>query len=331
MFRITPTIKIDNTVICKMIISIWLIIWHNEAMDYLSKIGIFIEVAKHESFAGAARELGITTSAVSKQVQNLEHELKAKLFNRTTRNVALTEEGTLFFERARHALDDIQEAKEQLNDLKAKPHGTIKVSVPASFGQTHLKKPLAEFAVLYPEVTLDISFDDRKVNIAEEGYDLVIRIGVLTDSSMIARKLIDCPIHVCASPKYLKKNGTPKTPEDLAKHNVVAYTRHKGTHEWRYKHKESDDENVIALNSSFKADAASMMIEASLQGIGIIITPEFFLHKHIISGKLVKLLEDYETTPKRAVYALFQPNRYLSTRLKLLIEHLDTYCQTITL
>ena len=115
-------------------------------MDTLSRIHIFVEVARHESFAGAARELGITASAVSKQVQNLEHALKVKLFNRTTRNVALTEEGALFFERTRHALDDIEEAKEQLNDLKAKPHGTIKISVPAAFGISHLKTPLAEFA-----------------------------------------------------------------------------------------------------------------------------------------------------------------------------------------
>lgn len=294
-------------------------------MDYLSRIGIFLEVAKNESFSGAARELGITSSAVSKQVQNLEHELKAKLFNRTTRNVALTEEGALFFERTRHALDDIEEAKDQLNELKSKPRGTIKISVPAALGQSHLKKPLAEFATLYPEVMLYISFDDRLINIAEEGFDLVIRIGALQDSSMIARKLVDAPVVVCASPDYLKKHGTPKTPDDLSEHNVVAYTRNKGAHEWRYKGNKTGYEGVISLNSRFKADAADMMIEASIQGLGIVIMPVFFLTKHMESGALVKLLKSYQTWPQRSVYAVFPPNRYLSTRIRLLIDHLDTY------
>jgi DNA-binding transcriptional LysR family regulator len=298
-------------------------------MDNLSRINIFLEVAKHESFVGAARELGITSSAVSKQVQNLEHELKAKLFNRTTRNVALTEEGALFFERTRHALDDIAEAKEQLKDLIAKPTGTIKVSVPNAFGQSHLKKPLAEFARLYPEVTLDIYFDDRIVNIAEEGFDLVIRIADLQDSSMIARRLIDAPICVCASPEYLKKYGTPKTPEDLTGHNVVAYTRNKGAHEWRYKDNKTSYEGVVTLNSTIKADNAEMMMEASIQGLGIVIMPVFYLTKYLDNGQLVKLMNRHETWPKRNVYAIFQPNRYLSNRLRLLIEHLDAYCQNI--
>jgi DNA-binding transcriptional LysR family regulator len=298
-------------------------------MDYLSRIGIFLEVARQESFAGAARKLGITSSAVSKQVQNLEYELKVKLFNRTTRNVSLTEEGALFFERTRHALDDIAEAKDQLNDLKAKPSGSIRISVPNSFGQSHLKKPLAEFACLYPEVTLDVSFDDRLVNIAEEGFDLVIRIGVLQDSSMIARKLIEAPIYVCASPEYLEKRGTPQTPEDLSDHCVVAYTRNKGAHEWHYKDRRDGGEGIVALNSHFKADSAEMMIEASAQGLGVVITPAFFVLDHLQSGRLVRILEGYENWPQRNVYAMFQPNRYLSTRLRLLIEHLDAYCQTI--
>ena len=297
-------------------------------MDTLSRIGIFIEVAKHESFVGAARHMGITTSAVSKQIQNLEHSLKAKLFHRTTRKVTLTEEGALFYERTRHALDDIEEAKEQLHDLKAKPYGTIKISVPASFGASHLKKPLAEFASKYPEVTMNVSFDDRTVNIAEEGYDLAIRIGSLQDSSMIARKLIDVDFTVCASPIYFEKNGVPKTPEDLINHNVIAYTRNKGAHEWQYE--TSDGKfGTTKLSSSFKADSAVMMIEASLNDIGIIIMPTLFIKQYIASGELLEVLAEYKTVPERNVYAVFPPNRYLSTRVRLLIEHLDQFCQSI--
>ncbi len=302
---------------------------YNGRMDYLSRIGVFLEVARHESFAGAARALGITGSAVSKQVQNLEHELKVKLFNRTTRNVALTEEGALFFERTRHALDDIAEAREQLNDLAVKPRGAIRISVPTAFGQSHLKTPLAEFAKKYQEVTLDISFDDRVINIVEEGFDIAIRIGTLQDSSLIARKLIDAPVCVCASPEYLQTHGTPQTPEDLATHCVVAYTRNKGTHEWRYKDMQTGAEGVVPLNSRLKADNAEMMLEASLQGLGIVIMPIFYLKPHLDSGQLVELMPHHHSWPQRNVYALFQPNRYLSTRLRLLIEHLHGYCQGI--
>lgn len=294
-------------------------------MDSLSRIGIFVEVAKQESFAGAARALGITSSAVSKQVQNLEHELKTKLLNRTTRKVSLTEEGALFLERAGRALDDIAEAKEQINELKATPRGTLRVSVPMSFGISHLKRPIAEFASLYPEVTLDVSFDDRLVDIAEEAFDVVIRIGLLRDSTMIVRKLSDAPIHVYASPAYLERHGAPATADDLAHHNVLAYTRNRGAHEWRYKGPDGR-EGVVALQSSFRADAAEMMIEAACRGIGIMISPVFFVADAVAEKRVVRILADHTAWPERGVYALFPPSRYLSTRLRLFVDYLDAYC-----
>ena len=297
-------------------------------MDSLSRIGIFIEVAKQESFAGAARALGITSSAVSKQVQNLEHELRAKLLNRTTRKVSLTEEGALFFERASRALDDLQEAREEIYELKATPRGTLRVSVPMAFGSSHLKRPIAEFAATYPEVTLDVSFDDRLVNIAEEAFDVVLRIGVLEDSSMIARRLAPVPIVACASPAYLARHGTPAAPDDLTRHNVLAYTRNKGAHEWRYKGPDGR-EGLVSLESTFRADAAEMMTEAALQGLGIMISPVFFLTDALAAGALVPILAEYRTWPERNLYAVFPPNRYLSTRLRLFVDHLDAYCRKL--
>lgn len=294
-------------------------------MDSLSRIGIFVEVAKQESFAGAARALGITSSAVSKQVQNLEHELKTKLLNRTTRKVSLTEEGALFLDRAGRALEDIEEAKEQINELKATPRGTLRVSVPMSFGISHLKRPIAEFATLYPDVTLDVSFDDRLVDIAEEAFDVVIRIGVLRDSAMIARKLADAPVHVYTSPAYLARHGIPASADDLARHNVLAYTRNRGAHEWRYKAPDGR-EGVVPLQSSFRADAAEMMIEAACRGIGIMISPAFFVAEALAENRLVRILADHTAWPERGVYALFPPNRYLSTRLRLFVDYLDAYC-----
>lgn len=294
-------------------------------MENLSRIGVFIAVAKQESFAAAARELGITSSAVSKQVQNLEFELKTKLLNRTTRRVSLTEEGAIFYDRASRALDDIREATDQLNELKATPRGPLRVSVPSSFGVEHLVEPIASFAKLYPDVAMDVVFDDRLTDMTQEGFDLSIRIGPMRDSAMIARKLMPCPIYICASAEYIAQHGAPQTPEDLANHNVLAYTRNKGAHELRYRDGQGQDK-LVSLHSSFKCDAAEMMVEAACQGLGIIVSPVFFVKRPIDQGRLQRLLVDCETTPERFLFAMFPPNRFLSTRLRLFIDHISGWC-----
>ncbi|MGE4313544.1 MAG: LysR family transcriptional regulator [Pseudobdellovibrionaceae bacterium] len=297
-------------------------------MDSLSRIAIFIAVAKAESFTGAARELGLTSSAVSKQIQNLEYELKVKLLNRTTRRVSLTEEGSLFYERASRALEDIAEAREELNDLKATPRGSLKISVPNALGDLYLKTPIAEFAALYPDVQLDVQFDDKLVSLTEDGFDLVIRLGTLSDSSMIARKLVACPITMCASPAYLARYGTPQTAEDLKNHHVLAYTRNKGALEWRYRDPDGS-EGIIPLQSAFKCDSASMMSEAAKAGLGIIIAPSFLFCHEIIGKELIPILPNYQTMPERNLYAIFPPNRYLSTRLRLFVDYIDAYCTRV--
>ncbi len=297
-------------------------------MDHLSRIDIFIAVVKQASFAGAARELGITSSAVSKQIQNLEHELRVKLLNRTTRRVSVTEEGAIYFERASRALEDLKEAQDYIHDMKASPRGPLKVSVPMSFGLKYLAESLAVFARQYPDVALDIHFDDRVVDMVQDGFDVAVRIGLLQDSTMIARKLAPCPVHVCASAEYFARCGRPQTPADLARHNVLAYTRNRGAHEWRFKDPQGV-EGHVGLSSSFKCDTGDMMVEAARQGIGIVILPEFFVREAIESGALETALGTYTTWPERNIYAVFQPNRYLSTRLRLLVEHLSQTCEKL--
>lgn len=297
-------------------------------MDHLSRIGIFIAVVKNQSFAGAARALGITSSAVSKQVQNLENELQVKLLNRTTRKVSPTEEGALFFERASRALDDLSEAQEQVHDLKANPKGSLKVSIPLNLGINHLITEIAAFAKQYPDIHLDISFDDRIVDIVSEGFDLVIRISELRDSSLIARRLAPCPIVVCASPEYLKTHDPIKSPQDLASHNVLAYTRSAGLHEWRYK-APSGESGRVGLTGTFKSDTGQMMCEAALQGIGIAALPIFYVAEHLKEGSLMQVLPEYTTWPSRDIHAVFMPNRYLSMRLRLFVDHLAKVCKSL--
>jgi len=297
-------------------------------MDHLSRIGIFIAVVKNQSFASAARELGITSSAVSKQVQNLENELQVKLLNRTTRRVSATEEGAIFFERAARALEDLHEAKEQVLELKTNPKGSLKVSIPLSLGISYLIKEIAAFAKQYPDIHLDVSFDDRIVDVVSEGFDLVIRISELRDSSLITRRLAPCPFVVCASNEYLKTHGNLNSPEDLAQHNVLAYTRNTGLHEWRYKTLDGKN-GQVSLRGTFKSDTGQMMCEAALQGIGIAILPIFYVAEHLKTGSLIKILPDYTTWPDRNIHAVFMPNRYLSTRLRLFVDHLATVCKSL--
>lgn len=297
-------------------------------MDHLSRIGVFTEVVKQQSFAGAARVLGITSSAVSKHIQNLEHSLQVKLLNRTTRKVWVTEEGAVFFERASRALDDLKEAESQINDMKACPQGPLKISIPNSFGAKYLVEPIANFARLYPNVEMDIHMDDRMVDIVGDNYDAVVRIGLLDDSTLIARKLADCPLVLCASPGYLNQHGTLKTPEDLSKHNVIAYTRNDARHHWQYKDK-NGNKGQIRLNGTFKSDSGAMELEAAHQGIGLVILPIFYVSASLQNGRLVPLLEDYQTYPARNIHVVFPQNRYLSTRLRLFVDHLTTICDDL--
>lgn len=290
-------------------------------MDHISRVGVFIAVVKAGSFAGAAQALGITSSAVSKQIQNLEQDLQVKLLNRTTRNVSPTEEGTLYYNRATRALEELQEAEEQINELKSRPRGPLKVSLPQSLGIKYFGNAIATFAATHPEVELDVSLDDRLVDVAAERFDLVVRIGSLKDTSLIARRMADCPFVICASPGYLNTHGAPHTPGDLAQHNVLAFTGNMGPHEWRYTDKASAT-GQVSLQGNFKADSGDILCAAALQDIGIVILPIFFVSEHLRSGDLQIILPEFETSPKREISAVFPPSRFQSTRLRLLVDHL---------
>jgi DNA-binding transcriptional LysR family regulator len=290
-------------------------------MDTLSRVAMFVAVARQQSFAGAARELGLTPSAVSKQVQNLESELKVKLLTRTTRSVSLTEEGALYYARASRAISDLDEAADLVNELRSTPRGNLKISIPTTIGMRFLKAPIAAFAKRYPQVTLDVQFEDRLIDIHEEGFDVVLRIAALPDSTLTARKLADSPIQAFCSPAYLKTHGRPQIPQALVEHNVLAYTRNKGAHEWRYRGPDGET-GLVSLQSSFKCDFAEMMIEAACQGIGIIICPTLFVTEELSQGKLLPLLAGYESNPPRSLYAVFPANRFMSSRLRLFLDYM---------
>lgn len=291
-------------------------------MDHVSRVGIFLEVVKQQSFAGAARKLGMTGPAISKQVQSLEDQLGVRLLHRTTRQVTLTEEGALYSERARKAMEDLQEAEQQLQELKSSPVGLLKVNAPMSFGKRYLTQPIAAFAKRYDQVQLEVSFDDRRVDMIAEGYDVVVRIGVLEDSSFIARQLATCPIILCASPAYIQQHGQPKTAEQLKAYPAIIYTKHGQAAEWRYQDKHGNA-GVAPMKRAMAADSAEMMLEACLQGVGVALLPIFVAATYLQSGQLVQLLPDCTTYPERGIYAIFPQKRHLSTKTRLFVDWLS--------
>lgn len=297
-------------------------------MDMLGRVEIFLEVAKRHSFAKAARALGMTGPAASKQVMALEAALGVKLLNRTTRTVALTDEGARYAERARIALDELKDAAAQLQDMKRTPAGTLKISAPLSFAHMHLLPILSGFARRYPDMVLDISLEDRVVDVITEGFDVVIRISALRDTSLIYKPLAHCPILLVASPSYLAAHGIPEKPADLKRHRVVLYTTHGAGVEWRYRGPDGKTGSV-QFDGALKANTAEMMVQASLDGIGISLLPIFSVATYVRSNQLVHVLPDYETYPPREIVALMPPSRYRTAKVKFFVDWLAQGCRAL--
>ena len=299
-------------------------------METLGRIEIFVEVARQQSFAKAARALGMSGPAASKQVIALEDELGVKLLHRTTRMVTLTDEGAIYYDRARLALEELKDAASQLHEMKEAPSGILRVSAPLSFGHMHLLPVFASFAKKYPEVKLEISLDDRKVDVLAEGFDVAIRIGALKDSGLIARHMGNCPIYLVAAPAYIKAHGKPKTPAELRQHRFIAFSVVGGAAQWRYR----DPRGKVAsvqLESAFRANTAEMMLEAALSGVGIALLPIFSVGTHIKAKQLVQLLPEYDTYPTSEINALTPPNRYRSTKVRLLLDWVSQACKAMPL
>ncbi|MBM3617625.1 MAG: LysR family transcriptional regulator [Alphaproteobacteria bacterium] len=299
-------------------------------MQKLSHIPVFLEVAKQQSFAKAAKHLGMAGPAASKQVMALEEELGVKLLNRTTRLVTLTEEGLAFYERARVAMDELKDAAAQIQESKTSPKGILRINAPLSFGQMHLLPVLSGFAKKYPDVRLEVSLDDRMIDVVEAGYDVVIRVGVPQDSTLVSKHLAPCPILVVASQLYLAEHGWPRVPADLKNHRIIAYSYQGGTSEWKYK----DAANRIHSFRSegvLRANTSDMMLQAALDGVGIAMLPQFCVSTHIAAGTLIRLFPDHETYPERQITALMPPNRYRSAKVQLFLDWLTQSCKSMPL
>jgi DNA-binding transcriptional LysR family regulator len=279
----------------------------------------FAKVVASGSYAEAARQLGLTRSAVSKAVTELEHLLGARLLDRTTRRTSPTEVGRAYYERCVDILASVEETELQVSRLHDEPRGVLKLNAPMSFGILYLGGAVADFMATYPDLKVELSLNDRFIDPLEEGVDVTVRIGTLSDSSLIARKLAPAHRVLVASPEYIARHGEPQTPEDLAQHRCLNYGHTTMMQRWQLTH--GGETVVVPIASYLCSNNGDVLRAAALKGNGITNLPTFIVGDDIKSGRLQVVLANHAPT-SLAIYALYAPNRYLAAKTRLLIDFL---------
>ena len=297
-------------------------------MSELSNLSLFVRVVEEGSFSAAARFLGITPSAVSRQVSQLEAELGARLFNRTTRRQNLTEAGEIYLQHARRIVSDLDEARLAVDQLVSIPSGTLHVTVEADFALAFLAPLLPEFLSLHPGVQMRLSMSAALADLLEGGLDVAIRIGHLEDSSLIARKIALSRSLVCASPDYLEHAGTPTHPGELETHSCLSFRTSPGRHTWGFKLPDGTLE--VPITGRLSVNNLLLLRTAALAGQGIIMIPTWMTHDELKSGELVPLLEDFSLEPPSTpVHAVFAHNRHLAPKVRAFVDFLVERMQAI--
>ncbi len=288
-------------------------------MSILPYIEIFTAVVETESFTAAAELLGISKPVVSKKISKLESYLGTQLLRRTTRQLNLTEAGEIFFHCAKNIVADAQKAEQSIQPLQSKPKGKLSITAPESLAMTLLPKALSEFQHRYPEIELNLTISGQFVDLIKDDIDIALRVGELSDSSLIARKLLTSRIHVCASPNYWKKHGKPKHPKDLKCHNCLLYTQSPKFDMWSFIDKKGQDFNV-KVKGNLKSDMGNMVLEAGLRGQGVFIAPTFMVQEFIKDGQLEQVFEQY--LPRTSgLYAIYPYSKMVSLKVRVFVDY----------
>jgi DNA-binding transcriptional LysR family regulator len=290
-------------------------------MDKLRALSVFASVVERGSFAAAADHLGLSRTAASRLVMDLEAELGATLLNRTTRRVSLTQVGETYAGHARRILEQVDEADREASAQTSNPRGRLRISAPMSFGVRHVAPRLKAYMTAYPDMQLDLVLNDRLVDLADEGFDLAIRIGRLADSALIARKLASCRIVLCAAPAYLRENGEPSSLSDIAKHVTLGYPYWAGQVAWTFAAPDGRDVRVPVKNQVW-SNNGDALLNAAISGLGIILQPDFIVYEALRQGKLVELFEDFRS-PEVGIHALYASRAFMPVRIRSFIEFLS--------
>ncbi|UXI69997.1 LysR family transcriptional regulator [Tahibacter amnicola] len=288
-------------------------------MDKLQAMQLFVRVVDSGSYTAAADQMEISRALASKLIQGLEEQLGVRLLHRTTRKLSLTEAGEHYYQRVAEILGDLGEAEAVAAQLQAEPRGRLRVSAPMSFAIHHLGAAIAEFQSRHPRIELELTLNDRQVDLVEEGFDMAIRIARLTDSSLIARRIAPCRMQLVASPAYLRREGTPRKPTDLSDHNFLCYTLaarkdevllHRG-----------EERAQIPIRGKLRVNNGDVIASAAVAGLGICLSPTFLVWQRMRRGELVRVLEDWDA-PEIAIHAVYPPGRAVPAKTRSLIDFL---------
>jgi DNA-binding transcriptional LysR family regulator len=288
------------------------------SVDMMDVLG-FVRVVEAGAFARAAERMGLSKSILSRRVARLEETLGAKLLTRTAQGAQPTDIGQAYFERASNILADLDAAREVVAEAVTQVAGPIRMSAPLSFGTQYLGPALADFARLHPRVELDVSLDDRTVDLVGGGYDLAVRIGTLKDSALLARRIAPVRTAVLASPAYLDERGRPKQPRDLNGHDLLVYANVGRGNQWRFK--VDGRWEAVHGRTRFRADNGELLREAACAGLGVVLLPTFIASAAIASGKLEPLLGDYPLDDA-GLHVVMPPGRATTARVRALVDFL---------
>jgi len=289
-------------------------------MKTFSTIPVFTTVVKLGSFSEAGRKLGINKSAVSKKISALEEHLGVKLIQRTTRKLNLTEAGEQYYSYINKALSLINEGEDAVNSLQGTPTGHLKISIPMVFGQLHVAPLLSDFLLLFPDIKITLSMDDKMVDLVKEGFDMVLRIGALPDSNLIARKLSACRSILCASPGYLDKHGKPTTLNDLKLHNCLYYSYFTAGIEWTFDGPNGTER--IKPKGNIQVNNSEVLKQLLLDDVGLCQMPLFIVEPELACGKLVPILQQYHL-PEHGIYAVYPQRAFIPEKLRVFLDFLE--------
>jgi DNA-binding transcriptional LysR family regulator len=291
-------------------------------MDNFGALPVFVTVIETGGFSPAAKRLGISKSAVSKRVTQLEEQLGVKLIHRTTRKLSLTEAGEHFFQHARIAHEAAKDAQDAVTQLQGEPQGRLRINTPMSFGRLHIAPLIPEFLKRYPKITIEMVMDDKVADLIGGGFDIAIRAGDLPDSTLIARKLAPLRNVLCASPEYLELRGTPGDLNELTDHNCLIFTYSKDVKEWVFV--KDGQTQTVEVTGNYQVNNSEALREAILQGVGIGRLPTFAAGPDIKEGKLIPLFEQYQM-PDKTIYAVFPERQYMPAKVRAFIDFAVEY------
>ena len=288
-------------------------------MDRWSAMQSFVRVVESGSFVAAAERLGTSTSSLSRQIADLEQHLGARLLNRTTRRLSLTESGQAFYERSVALLGDLAEAEAIVGQAAVTPRGTLRLTCSYNMAETRVAPAIAAFVERYPEVKFDVVVSDRMIDLVDEGFDLAIRVGQVGSDRLVARRLGSMQLIACAAPAYLKARGSPAAPADLAAHNVLTYAYASAPRSWRFTDT-SGQQHDVRVTGSLHANSGDALAAAAISGLGIVCEPDFLVGDALDDGRLVRVLPGFEAS-RGDIWAVYPSHRHLSLKVRLFVDH----------